>query len=121
VWDEAQHRCDPDEHVQRAVRLIFERFRLDGSAFAVVRYFLEHGLQMPGRDPTTQERTWKAPRHVFGLRVLQNPIYAGAYVFGRREARRMLINGQVRRGVRKRAQDDWTVCLRDHHPAYLSP
>ncbi|MFS8068380.1 MAG: recombinase family protein, partial [Byssovorax sp.] len=122
IWDEAQHsfRFDPDEHVQRAIRLLFERFRLEGSAFAVMRYFLEHDLQMPGRDPTTQERRWHAPRHVFVLRVLQNPIYAGAYVYGRREARRMLINGQVRRGVRKRAQDDWTVCLRDHHPAYIS-
>ncbi len=122
IWDEGQEtpRFDPDEHVQRVIRLLFERFRLNGSACGVVRYFLAHGLQMPGRDPTTQERCWHAPRLAFVLRVLENPIYAGAFAFGRYEARRMLINGQVRRGVRKRAQDDWTVCIRDHHPAYIS-
>jgi hypothetical protein len=54
------------------------------------------------------------------LRVLQNPLYTGAYVYGRREARRMLIDGQVQHRVRKRAQDQWVVCLRDRHPAYIS-
>jgi hypothetical protein len=122
VWGAAQCglRCDPDEHVQRAVRLIFERFRLDGSAFAVVRYFLDRGLMMPGRDPRTQEPRWDSPRYAFVIRLLHNPIYAGAYVYGRRELRAMLIDGQVRRRMRKRAQDAWTVCLRDHHPAYIA-
>src|SRR4051812_8713056 len=57
VWDEAKHHLclDPDEHVQQVVRLIFERFRLDGTAYAVFRYFVEHELQMPGRDPVTRE------------------------------------------------------------------
>ena len=45
-WDSAtcRFRFDPDEQVQRAVRLVFERFRLDGTAYGVVRYFLRAGL-----------------------------------------------------------------------------
>ncbi len=122
IWDEEQCglRFDPDEHVQRAVRLIFERFRLDGSAFAIVRYFLDRALLIPGRDPRTQELRWEPPRYEFVLRVLHNPTYAGAYVYGRSELRARLVDGQVRRCIRKRAQDTWTVCLRDHHPAYIS-
>jgi DNA invertase Pin-like site-specific DNA recombinase/DNA-binding transcriptional MerR regulator len=122
VWDEAQCglRFDPDERVQCSVRLIFERFRLDGSGYAVVRYFLERGLLMPGRDPMTMESRWDAPRYATVIRVLHNPIYAGAYVYGRRELRAMLVDGQVKRGIRKRAQDAWTVCLHDLHPAYIS-
>lgn len=52
--------------------------------------------------------------------MLKNPIYAGAYVYGRLEARTALVNGKAQRCIRKRAQDQWTVCLRDHHPAYIS-
>lgn len=51
-WDEASRRfrLDPDEQVQRAVRLVFERFRLDGSAYAVMRYFARQGLKMAARS-----------------------------------------------------------------------
>jgi DNA invertase Pin-like site-specific DNA recombinase len=88
VWDEEQggFRFDPDEHVQRAVRLIFKRFRIDGSAFAVVRYFARHGLQMPGRT-TTQELRWVAPHYNLVYHMLHNPLYAGVYTYGRHEQR----------------------------------
>ena len=123
VWDEEQggFRFDPDEHVQRAVRLIFKRFRIDGSALAVVRYFVRHGLEMPRRDPTTHELHWAAPRYSLVARVLRNPLYAGAYAYGRHEQRTALVDGQVRRRCHeKSAPDEWAVCLRDHHPAYIS-
>lgn len=121
-WDDAAHRFrfDPDEHVQRAIHLVFERFRLDGSAYAVMRYFAVHGLKLPTRDLTTHELHWVAPRHSLILRMLHNPTYAGAYVFGRHEERIALVNGQVRRRrVTRLAQEAWKTCLRDHHPAYI--
>ena len=34
---------------------------------------------MPGRDPRTQEPRWDSPRYAFVIRLLHNPIYAGAY------------------------------------------
>jgi DNA invertase Pin-like site-specific DNA recombinase len=122
VWDQARRnlRFDPDEHVQRTVRLIFERFRLDGSGFAVVRYFVQHGLLMLGHDPATQQQRWVAPRYSIVNHMLHNPVYAGAYVYGRREMRAVLVDGQVRHVLRWRAQDAWPVCLHDHHPAYIS-
>jgi excisionase family DNA binding protein len=52
---------------------------------------------------------------------LTNPIYAGAYVFGRTgsqtriEAGRKLITRNVRR-----TQKDWEVLIRDHHECYIS-
>lgn len=121
-WDDVRHRfrLDPDEHVQRAVQLIFERFRLGGSVYAVVRYFERHGLQMPSRDMGSQELHWEAPHYGVVNRMLHNPMYAGAYVFGRRERRTALVDGRVRRCMRKRPQQAWLVCLRDHHPSYIT-
>lgn len=122
-WDEAMHRLrlDPDEQVQRTVRLVFERFRIEGSAFAVMRYFERNGLKMPVRHPSPQQPQWGPVRHGTILQMLHNPTYAGAYVFGRREEHMALVNGQLRRRRLNRIpQQEWKVCLRDHHPAYIS-
>jgi DNA invertase Pin-like site-specific DNA recombinase len=122
VWDDAEKLVfDPDEQVQRAVRLIFERFRLDGNAYAVTRYFSRNRLQMPLRDRGTGELRWTSPRYCWVKQVLRNPLYTGAYVYGRREHRRALVDGKVRQQhVRPLPMDKWQVCLRDHHPAYVA-
>jgi DNA invertase Pin-like site-specific DNA recombinase len=122
VWDSdvQSHRIDPDEHVQRAVRLVFERFRLEGSAYSVSRYFIRHGLLMPTRGGTGELR-WHAPSALLVSNMLHNPLYAGAYVFGRSEERLRLVDGKVRRRQLKRfPQQEWKVCLRDRHPAYIT-
>jgi DNA invertase Pin-like site-specific DNA recombinase len=121
VWDRAtsRFRLDPDESVQRAVGLVFERFRVAGSARGVVRYFERHGLQLPVRGPCARELRWVPPKESLILNMLHNPIFAGAYVYGRNESRVRLVDGQMVRGTRRLSQDAWSICLRDWHPAYL--
>jgi len=75
---------DPDEQVQGALRLIFERFRLSGRLSAVVRYFQDNGLSFPRR-----KGNWDGPLEWGALSIqraryiLSNPLYAGAYVYAR--------------------------------------
>ncbi|PTL78642.1 recombinase family protein, partial [Vitiosangium sp. GDMCC 1.1324] len=122
-WEEAtsRFRFDPDEGVQRAVRLVFERFRLEGSAYAVLRYFMKNGLSLPMREPGTHQLRQVPPRYTLLLSMLHNPTYAGAYVFGRNERHMALVDGQVRRQRSTRLpREAWKVCLKNHHPAYIS-
>ncbi|RRI01764.1 hypothetical protein EH240_14080 [Mesorhizobium tamadayense] len=49
-----------------------------------------------------------------------NPVYAGAYVFGRtasctrvKDGRKVITHGLARR------REEWTVIIRDHHDGYL--
>jgi hypothetical protein len=51
--------------------------------------------------------------------ILTNPVYAGAYVFGRTGSRVTIENGRKRnvRGFRKE-QSEWEVLLIDHHEGY---
>jgi DNA invertase Pin-like site-specific DNA recombinase len=116
----ARFRVEADEQVQGAVRLVFERFRLDGSAYGVARYFAQHGLTLPARDVPARALHWGPPRPTLIVSMLHNPIYAGAYVFGRHEYRLGLIDGQLRHRTRTLPQEAWRTCLRDHHPAYIS-
>ena len=122
VWGDDGHlRFDPDEEVQRSIRLLFERVLLDGSARAAVRYFARNGLKMPRRDPYTGELAWTPPRYQWAIGILHNPLFAGAYVFGRREERTALVDGEIRRRrLRNLPQEEWAVFLRDQHPAYIS-
>jgi DNA invertase Pin-like site-specific DNA recombinase len=121
-WDAAtsRFRLSPDEEVERAVRLVFERFRLDGSAYGVARYLVRHGLLLPVRSPAERDLRWTRANTSLILSMLHNPIYAGAYAYGRREHRLGLVDGQKRRRSRELVQDAWKVCLRDRHPGYIS-
>jgi DNA invertase Pin-like site-specific DNA recombinase len=122
-WDAENRRLrlDPDEQVRRAIGLVFERFRLEGSAKAVQRYFFTNGLKLPAHEAHTSELRWIPARYSAILAVLRNPSYAGAYVYGRHETRMRLVEGQLRRQQsRKIPQDSWKICLRDHHPAYIT-
>ncbi len=75
---------------------VFERFRLDGAAYSVSRYFVRHGLLLPTREGQGELR-WHTPSASLVLNMLHNPVYAGAYVFGRSEERLRLVDGHVRR------------------------
>jgi hypothetical protein len=54
-------------------------------------------------------------------RLLTNPVYAGAYVFGRTGSRVRFEEGRkvITRGVARR-RDEWEVLIRDHHDGYIS-
>lgn len=122
-WDDDTQRLrlDPDEAVQRTIRMIFERFRVDGSAHAVAVFFARNGMKLPSRVANTGEIRWVSPRISPILNLLHNPVYTGTYVFGRHQERVALVNGELRRRLRRKVpREDWPVCLRDHHPAYIS-
>jgi DNA invertase Pin-like site-specific DNA recombinase len=125
VWNEGGDLVlDPDDEVQRAIALLFERWRIDASAYAVMRYFAEQGLRFPSRQYHRDGRSevvWKPLSHSRVRAVLRNPMYAGAYVYGRRQERMGLVDGQIRRRrLRELPMPEWLVCIRDAHPGYLS-
>ena len=92
VNDAAGHVVlDPDLGVQGAVRAFFETFARTGSATATVRGFREQGLLFPRRLPTGAHKgdvAWGSLHHSRALRVLKNPRYTGAFVYGRTQSRR---------------------------------
>jgi DNA invertase Pin-like site-specific DNA recombinase len=117
---------DPDEEVQQAVKLLFETFERAGSARAVVRHFWENKLQFPTREqrgPRKGELRWNRLKPGRVLNMLHNPLYAGAYVYGRTERQLEPRPGKIRpveKRVRKTNPQDWDVLILDAHPGYIS-
>jgi excisionase family DNA binding protein len=114
---------DPDKRVREALHLAFRKFAEFGSVRQVSMWLCDEGLKMPivVYGPRGRMVEWQLPRYDTIHRLLTNPIYAGAYAYGRTgskvrmEAGRKLIARSVRR-----AQQEWEVLIRDHHEAYIS-
>jgi DNA invertase Pin-like site-specific DNA recombinase len=77
---------DPNLRVQEAIELLFKKFRELGSARQVHRWFREERIELPVNGPVGGRfgLVWQLPKLSFVDDVLDNPIYAGAYVYGRR-------------------------------------
>jgi DNA invertase Pin-like site-specific DNA recombinase len=114
---------DPDLRVQNAVRLVFQKFQQHGSARQALLWFREEGVTLPavGYGDKNRQVYWKPPLYHTVLAILTNPMYAGAYAFGKTEALTKINMGRARRtdGHRK-PQDQWTALIRDHHPGYIT-
>src|ERR687898_12910 len=94
---------DPDEQVQTVVRLIFAKFAELGSVQGVVRFLVEHGIQLGVRarsGPDKGEIVWKRPARATITGMINSPIYAGVYVYGRRLTDRTGVRAADGRGGR---------------------
>ena len=122
-WSEAgKIELDPDERVAETINLVFAKFRELGSARQVFLWFRSAGLKMPVvlRNVDVYKLIWKAPAYHSVMQILHNPLYAGAYAYGRRTQRTKIVDGRARKvsGFDK-PRDEWNVLLRDNHPGYI--
>jgi DNA invertase Pin-like site-specific DNA recombinase len=114
----------PDLQIQSRVQYIFELFDRCRIARRVLVQLREEKLKIPAavwNGPNHGEVIWKEPDLSSIIRMLHNPTYAGAYVYGQREYdsfRRSPTNGKAT--VRPRAVAEWPVCKQDAHPAYIT-
>jgi DNA invertase Pin-like site-specific DNA recombinase len=115
---------DPDTQVRERLLYIFNSFRRFGVVRAVVRDLRQQGLELPTRVAAKEaygSLIWKKPTLSTVVRILHNPAYAGAYVYGRSEylsQQRSPKTGKASAHVRNVAQ--WPVRINEHHPAYIS-
>jgi DNA invertase Pin-like site-specific DNA recombinase len=114
---------NPDEEVQARLRLMFSLFQALQSARAVMRELRRHGLLLPVRPlqgPAPHAVVWVPADSARVLQVLQNPAYAGAYVYGRhRQDPLRRRTGAARSATVRVPVEQWPVCLRDAHPGYI--
>jgi len=124
VFDDDKITFDADQEVQGAVRMVFELFERESTAYAVVRRFQQLGLRFPRRSyggAWNGKLLWGRLTHSRVLGILANPSYAGTYVFGRYQACKQIgPTGEVRTQSCLMTQDEWRVVIPDHHPGYIT-
>jgi excisionase family DNA binding protein len=113
---------DPDLRVREAIALVFRKFAAFQSVRQVHLWLRQERIRLPVTeiDEHGQRIAWKPPVYSSVLRVLTNPVYAGAYAFGRTCSRVTVEDGRKRvvRGFR-RERADWEVLIPEHHEGYV--
>ncbi|MGI0068123.1 MAG: recombinase family protein, partial [Thermoplasmata archaeon] len=122
--DEEKIEKNPDEAVQNAILTVYRRFQGTGSIYSTALALQEERFLFPNaRDKKGRKGVnWVRPTFRRVLELLENPTYAGAYVYGRhtREATVTPEGLVTKRRVVKHGPQEWPVFLPDHHPGYIS-
>jgi DNA invertase Pin-like site-specific DNA recombinase/uncharacterized protein YndB with AHSA1/START domain len=122
VWgdDDGEVLLHPDEAVRGAIATIFERFAELGSARQVWLWLRGEGVRFPLQRFPHSEIEWVVPSYHEVHSVLTNPVYAGAYAYGKtRRERYVDEHGIPRTRIRRLPRADWEVLIWDHHPGFI--
>src|ERR1700738_4611966 len=118
VWGEedGEVRLHPDAAVASAIRTIFARFAELGSVRRVWLWLRSEGLTFPMQTHYGAAIRWIDPSYTAIYHVLTNPVYAGAYVYGKSRRQIMLdATGRRKRQIRKLPRSEWSVLIPEHH------
>jgi hypothetical protein len=101
---------------------VFAKFQELGSARQVFLWVRDAALQLPvvRRNGIVRRIEWRKPAYHSIVQLLHNPLYAGAYAFGRRGERTRIVDGRaVKTTGHNKAMAAWNVLIRDHHEGYI--
>lgn len=119
VYDEAGNVVlDPDSQIRETIAYFFETFSRVGSGCQTVKVFRNEDLRFPSRLRNGDATIFRPLTASTAMRMLNNPRYAGAYVYGRRRYRRAA-DGK-KKIQRKRECSDWIACIPNAHPGYIT-
>jgi excisionase family DNA binding protein len=114
---------DPDRRIQKAIDLVFAKFAELQTVRQVHLWLRQERISLPAVVHGAEGRRieWKLPVYNTIHHILSNPIYAGAYAFGRTVSRVTIDAGRKKivRGFR-RSRSDWEVLINDHHQGYIT-
>jgi excisionase family DNA binding protein len=112
-----------DAQVTHAIRMVFAKFDELGSARQVFVWWQGEKLKFPVRRLELRYHpiVWVESRYRMIYNTLRNPIYAGAYVYGKNQrVRQADPNNPGKVLVRTIRRTEWSVLIKDHHEAYIT-
>ncbi len=122
VWGDAagEVRFHPDAAVAGAIRTVFDRFAEFGSARRVWLWLQSERLSFPLQHGSDGQIRWVAATYTAIHHVLTNPVYAGAYAYGKTRSERYVgDDGTIKQRTRHLPIEEWSVLLPGHHPGYI--
>lgn len=122
VWGEEDGDIllHPDQAVTEAIDCVFEKFTELGSVRQVWLWFRSQGLSFPLQSNSFSEIQWVTPTYPRIHQVLTNPVYAGAYAYGKTRQERYLDQaGRLRKRIRRLPRSEWAVLIHDHHKGFI--
>jgi DNA invertase Pin-like site-specific DNA recombinase len=125
VWGERDGEVllHPNEAITGAIGTVFERFAEFGSARRVWLWFRSEGLSLPLQEAPAGRSgpiRWVAATYTAIHHILTNPVYAGAYTYGKTRSERYVdAHGSVRKRMRHLPIEQWAVLIPNHHKGFI--
>ena len=113
-------RVTADEAVADAIATVFSYFDALQSARQVMLRLLEEDRELPRRATSDRQVRWTTATYKAIHDILTNPVFAGAYAYGRKRTERRVHNGVVSEHQRRAPREEWHVCIEEHHPGYIT-
>jgi excisionase family DNA binding protein len=109
-----------DEAVVEAIATVFRRFAELGTGRQVLLSLRGDGLLLPRRPTRSGRVMWQPATYPAVHDLLTNPVYAGAFVFGRtRTEKRVDATGKVVERIVLLPREQWAVLIPDHHQGFI--
>lgn len=113
---------DPDRRIREAIGLVFGKFREFGSIRQVLIWLRQERVELPSVLYGSEGRSvvWKLPGYHAVNKMLRNPIYGGAYAYGRTKTITRIEHGRKKSLKGQRVeQQDWQILIPEHHQGYI--
>lgn len=117
--DEPALEKTPDRRVREAIELLFDKVVEIGSVRQTLLWFQEHGLQFPAHTAKSEVQ-WKRPSYGCFYRLLTNPVYGGAYAYGKSGPVSICDGRLPRPGYRRKPREQWLSFIPNAHEGYVS-